>query len=132
MKNTMKLLSVGCVALLLAVCGCSNSAKKEAAAVQGNWQGEEPGGKQTPTLEFRGSDPQEWYKGTYTLHPETTPKKMIVTITECAFPQYVGKTANAIYKIENGMLTIASFEPGAGSFPASFDAKGVRQISFKK
>ena len=82
-------------------------------------------------LEFHGADPNEWYKATFTLHEDTTPKQLVAVITECPIPQYVGKTANAIYRIENGTLTLTGNEPGNPAVPVAFDAPGTRQIVFK-
>lgn len=108
--------------------------------LQGKWQGKEAGdnspGMATlvcsgSNLEFHGADPHEWYKGTFTLHPDANPKQLVMVITECPFPQYVGKTANAIYRIEDGTLTLAGNEPGDPAMPAAFDRPGDRQFVFK-
>jgi len=113
--------------------------KSDLVVLQKSWHGEEQGQPASQTnslvlsgnnLEFHGANPQEWYKGTFTLREDTTPKQMIVTITDCPAPQYVGKIANAIYRIENGTLIIAGNEPGNPAFPASFDAPGCRLIRF--
>lgn len=125
------------IVLLLGAAGCSTT-KSDSVALKGTWQGEEngqPAGSLTladGNLEFHGVDGKEWYKGTYTLHEDTNPKQMTVLINDCPAPQYVGKTANAIYRIENGVLTIAGCEPGNPAIPASFDAPGVRQLTFRR
>ena len=63
--------------------------------------------------EFRDdTDTNVWYKGTFSLREDTTPRQYIALISECPFPQYVGKTALAIYQIEGGTLTITGNEPG--------------------
>ena len=46
---------------------------------------------------------------------------MVIEITDCPLPQFKGKTANAIYKIEDGTLTLASYQPGTDKFPPDFD-----------
>jgi uncharacterized protein (TIGR03067 family) len=113
--------------------------KSDLATIQKSWNGQERGRALGQTnmlvlsgnnLEFHGANPQEWYKGTFTLHEDTTPKQMIVVITDCPAPQYIGKTANAIYRIENGTLTIAGNEPGNPAMPATFDAPGTRLVTF--
>jgi uncharacterized protein (TIGR03067 family) len=145
-KTTSKTLLVSLMTVLCAAIGCSkpdkavSAAKSDLAAIQKSWHGEESGGPkggQTNSLvlsgnnlEFHGANPQEWYKGTFTLREDTTPKQMIVTITDCAAPQYIGKIANAIYKVENGTLTIAGNEPGNPAIPPSFDAPGTRLVTF--
>jgi len=160
MTITSNLLLVSLTALVLAAVGCSKKDQPELAAksaggtaksdlattvksdlamIQKSWHGQEGAGAAAGTnslvlsgnnLDFHGANPQEWYKGTFILHEDTTPKQMIVTITDCPAPQYVGKIANAIYKIENGTLTIAGNEPGNPAMPATFDAPGSRLVTF--
>jgi uncharacterized protein (TIGR03067 family) len=157
MKIASNLLLTSFMAIVFAAAGCSKKekadapvkteaagksespAKSDLAMIQKSWHCEEGGDAAKGTnslvlsgnnLEFRTANPQEWYKGTFTLHEDTTPKQMIVVITDCAAPQYIGKTANAIYKIENGTLTIAGNEPGNPAMPAAFDAPGTRQLTF--
>ena len=144
MNNT--LLIVLCSVGILAS-GCSKShtgdsataQKPESAILQGTWIGQEVGGNAqgSPSLtvsgtnmEFHGENPQEWYKATFTLREDTTPKQLEAVLTECPFPQYVGKTGHAIYKIEGGKLTLTGNEPGNPAVPASFDAQGARQFVF--
>ena len=57
-------------------------------------------------LEFHGANPQEWYKATFTLREDTTPKQLEAVVTECPVARYVGKTAHAIYKIETASLRL--------------------------
>jgi uncharacterized protein (TIGR03067 family) len=132
--------------LMIAVCsvgilagGCSKSTQPDSLVLQGTWSGQEVGLKAqgSPSLvldgtklEFHGANPQEWYEATYTLHEDTNPRQLDAVVTECPFAQYVGKTAHAIYKIENGKFTLTGNEPGDPAVPASFDAKGARQIVF--
>jgi uncharacterized protein (TIGR03067 family) len=71
------------------------------------------------------------YKATFTLREDTNPKQLIAVVTDCPFPQYVGKTSQAIYRIENGTLTLAANEPGNPAVPANFDAPNARVILFK-
>ena len=133
-----KLMMVVCSVGIL-VCGCSKSPKPDSLAIQGTWSGQEVGSK-TPgspslildgtKLEFHGPNPQEWYKATYTLREDTTPKQLVAVVTDCPFPQYVGKTAHAIYKLEDGKFTLSGNEPGDPAVPASFDAPGTRQVVF--
>ncbi|HEY2081314.1 MAG TPA: hypothetical protein VGI88_00910 [Verrucomicrobiae bacterium] len=146
MKKLFNILLLSLIPALLAATGCSKQDKADSAGksdltmLQKSWQGQERGGGAIQTnslvlsgssLEFHGANPQEWYKGTFTLREDTTPKQMIVTITDCPFQKYIGKTANAIYRIDNGTLTIAGNEPGNPAMPASFDAPGARIITFK-
>ena len=144
MKNTLTIVLCS-VGILASGCSKSNTQnagipqKPDSVVLQGTWSGQEVGAKAqgSPTLildgtkcEFHGANPQEWYKATYSLREDTTPKQLEAVITECPAPQYVGKTAHAIYKIEDGKLTLTGNEPGNQDMPASFDAKGARQIVF--
>ena len=135
-----RLMSLFCGIGLLAA-GCSKSHAPDSSTLQGTWTGSEGGAKTagTPTLailgtnlDFQGADPQEWYKATFTLHEDTKPKRLEVVITDCPAPQFVGKTAHAIYKIENGELTVTGNPPGNPNVPADFGTPGSRQIVFKK
>ena len=129
------------------VSGCSKShtpdsvatQKPDSVVLQGTWSGQEVGAETqgSPSLtldgtklEFHGANTQEWYKATFTLRVDTTPKQLEAVVTDCPAPQYVGKTAHAIYKIEDGKFTLTGNEPGNPAVPASFDAQGARQIVF--
>ena len=106
--------------------------KSDETAIQGTWKGRSK--RDTPEHQvtfvvsgkhFDFSDQTEtnnWYKGTFTLKEDASPRQFIATITECPFPQYVGKTSKAIYKIEKGTLTITANEPGKEGVPDDFDA----------
>ena len=131
-------MTVLCSAGLLAV-GCSKPPQPIALTLQGTWTGQEIGSQiqGSPSLviirtnlEFVGADTNEWYKATFALREDTTPKQLVAKITDCPAPQYIGKTANAIYKIEDGKLTLTGNEPGNPAVPASFDAPGARELVF--
>jgi len=145
MKNS---LTITLCSIAIFVFGCStadkrNSVTKEksdAIVLQGTWSGQEVGGNPqgSPSitfdgtkLEFYGANPQEWYKATFILREDVTPKQLEAVVTECPAPQYVGKTTHAIYKIEDDKFTLTANEPGNPAVPASFDAPESRQIVFK-
>ena len=136
MKNTLMI--VLCSAGIL-VCGCSKSHKPDSLALQGTWSGQEVGAKtqgspslilEGTKLEYHGANPNEWYKATFSLREDTTPKQLEAVVTDCPFPNYVGKTVHAIYKVEDGKFTLTGNEPGNPAVPASFDAQGAREIVF--
>ena len=77
-------------------------------------------------------DPNEWYKGTFTLRENMTPRQLLGTVTECAAPQYVGKTSYAIYRLENGALTLTAKEPGNPEPPSGFESNDARRFIFKE
>jgi beta-lactamase regulating signal transducer with metallopeptidase domain len=114
--------------------------KSDAAALQGEWTGQEVGGESSApsslvikdsTLEFHGGNPNEWYKGTITVY-ETTPRQLILSIEDCPIPQYRGQSGYAIYELKDGKLTITGNEPGTPTVPANFDAVGARKIVFSR
>ena len=108
-------------------------------ALQGTWSGQEKGRPGTSSmvlqgtnLDFHGANPNEWYKGTFSLQENKSPKLLIATITDCPAPQYVGKVSYSVYKIEGNTLTLSGNEPGSPETPASFDAPGSRTFVFTK
>ena len=113
----------------------------DSVTFQGTWNGREMG-RQTEgacyfmmsgnALEFQGVNTNEWYKGTFVLREDTNPKQLVGTITECPDPKFVGKAVYAIYRIEEGTLTLTGNAPGNPEPPSSFDAPGSRKFVFKK
>ena len=109
----------------------------DSAALQGTWKGKELGGQvegdvfliiSGQGLEYRGADPGEWYKGTFTLHEDTNPKQLIGEVRDCPAPKYIGKQCLAIYRIDGDKLTITGNEPGNPEVPPAFDAADSRQF----
>jgi uncharacterized protein (TIGR03067 family) len=141
MKRTAGILSLVSIALLLGASGCSTLHKSDSAMLQGTWKGQEVGitteGECSiivsgNNLEFRGVNPNEWYKGTFSLREDVNPKQVVFSITECAVPKYNGKTSYSLYQIENGVLTFAANEPGSPTAPSSFDDADSRRFVLKK
>jgi uncharacterized protein (TIGR03067 family) len=142
MRNTTYLLSLITITALFGTLGCSTFHKSDSATLQGTWKGHQIGADpQGPpaafvitgkAFEFRGANPNEWYKGTFSLREDTHPRQFIAGITECAAPQYAGKTSLAIYKIEGDTLTIAATEPSSLTVPMGFDAPGIRGFALEK
>ncbi len=137
MKNILMMLLLCSVGILNAV--ASTLPQTDVQALQGKWTGQEVG-SQVPgasslvidgtKLEFVGADTNEWYKATFTLRDDTTPKQFVAVITDCPVPQFIGKTSHAIYKIENGKFTLTGNEPGNPAVPGSFDATEARELIF--
>ena len=118
----------------------SAAPKANPTAFEGTWKGREvttdhEGAASLTfsgqTLTFHGADPSDWVKGTFTLREDTTPKQLIGTVTESDSPDIIGKKVCAIYKMEDGTLTITGNEPDDPNFPAAFDASGSRQFVLK-
>lgn len=108
--------------------------------MQGTWKGIElsdRGGEWTLVItgdqvEADGPGPED-YSGTIILDETTTPKSARLVIDKCAFEAYVGTTANNIYKLESGKLTLAGTEPGSDTKPTSFEAgNSARVFEFSK
>jgi uncharacterized protein (TIGR03067 family) len=140
MKTITVIFKLWFVVMLVAASGCSKSHPPDLPTLQGNWTGRDSQANTagSPTLvvsgtnlEFHGADTNEWYKATFTLREDTNPKQLLALITDCPFPQYVGKTSKAIYRMEDGALRMAANEPGNPAAPAGFDTPGLRQVVFK-
>ena len=99
------------------------------AALQGTWVGQETGRRQGEihltvsgnSMKFQGASAEEWYEATLTLKTDANPKQAVARVEKCPFQQYVGKTANFIYKIEGKTLTLAGTEPGSDDSPTGFE-----------
>ena len=116
------------------------SRRSEMAILQGTWTGQEMRAGASPstvviqgtTLEFRSADGFERYKARVSVRANTNPKQLILAITDCSAPEYIGKTAYAIFRMEGDTFIIAAGEPGVAPVPANFDAPGMRKFAFKK
>jgi len=112
------------------------------ALLQGTWDGLVLQGDPThrcsfvisgSNYEFRDkTNTNVWYRGTFSLREDTTPRQYIAVISECPFPQYVGKTSMAMYRLEGGTLTITGNEPGNPAAPSAFDAPGAARMELKR
>lgn len=118
----------------------SSASLSDSAALQGIWSGRELSADSDEpcrlivsgqNFEFHGPDANEWYKGTFTLREDSNPKVLVASITDCPVDKYIGKTDYAIYRLENGTLTLTAREPGNPDLPSGFDATETRQFVFK-
>jgi uncharacterized protein (TIGR03067 family) len=112
-----------------------------AAALQGTWNGREPAVRpETPRqlvisgnhIDYRGATPTDWGRGTFILRDNTRPRQLVIALTECGIPQYIGKTCYMIYQIDGPTLTAAANEPGVLAPPSTFDAPHARHLVFTK
>lgn len=101
----------------------------ELQPLQGSWEGvlvgHEAAGKVSITitgnsLHFQGVNMDEWYKTTFTL-PVTYPQQLHATIKDCPHPcDDIGKVVLAIFKIEDGTLTLVGIQASAVEPPKTF------------
>jgi uncharacterized protein (TIGR03067 family) len=141
MKRAVTIFSLVLMPVLLVTLGCSGLHKSSAGALQGRWSGREIGVvPEAPRqlaisgshVDYRGAITNDWGKGTFTLRDDTQPKQLIITLTDCGFPQYIGKTCYMIYELRDGTLTAAANEAANPEAPSSFDAPHARRMVFKK
>ena len=141
MRTTTFATGVTLLLVIIGTLGCATPRRSDSAALQGSWTGREVG-RETQgvchltitgkNLDFRGADSREWYKGTFVLHPDQSPKQLVGTISDCAEPKYVGKTVNAIYRLDEGTLTLTGNEPGDPEMPSGFEGPSARTFTLKK
>ncbi len=122
--------AIALVMISVLMTGCNSAGDKaipDIQKLQGTWVGTESGREGEVTLvfagdklDFKGASPQEWYKGSAVLNEELAPKQVDFTIEECPAPNYVGTISKAIYKLDDGVLTLAGSEPGDETRPDSF------------
>lgn len=86
----------------------------ELSQLQGHWEGAGAGGKCSITitdnvLHYRAGT--NWWKTTFKLPPGTDPQQLHATIEENFPPSKdaIGQAVNAIIKIENDTLTLATY-----------------------
>ena len=107
----------------------------ELKRLQGYWEGEGAGGKCAITitgnsLQYRAGT--NWFKTTVTLPAGTDPKQLHATIKDCAPPtnNSVGRVVFAIFKIEDGTLTLA--EDDMSNEPPKTFASASSRYNVKK
>jgi len=112
-----------------AACTTNQPTTAQTQPLQGTWKGvlvgQESVGKVTITitgnsLRFQGSSTNEWYETTFTLPTETNPQQLRATITGCQRTNDIGTVVRAIFKIEDGTLTLAGIQDRDQEPPKSF------------
>ena len=116
----------------------------ELQRLQGTWEGvmvgQEKNGNITITiisnsLHFH-RDTNFWFETTFTQPVGTDPRQLRATIKDCAPGQEssVGKVVVAIYKIEDGTLTLVALGDDDEATPKSFEAsdKGLGRYELRK
>lgn len=105
---------------------------EEFKPLQGHWEGEGAGGKCSITitgnsLHYRAGT--NWWKTTFTLPAGTNPRQLHATIKDSSPPSKdaVGQVIFAIYKIEDGTLTLADY-PTPDEPPKTFESAPSRYV----
>jgi uncharacterized protein (TIGR03067 family) len=157
MKLFRHIITIVCiVATFIANAGEQIPAKAKGAANQptavelqllrGTWEGVTVGDQshQKITITIKGNslhfhrDTNFWFETTIILPAGTDPRQLHATIKDCAPPgqeNSVGKVVVAIYKIEDGKLTLAALGDGDEETPKSFEAaedKGLTRYELRK
>lgn len=131
LENAMQVLTmVLCVSIFIAVCAKSHTVdsvttkRTDLEALQGTWSVQQVLPSFTfngTNMEYHGGITQVWYKATFILREDTTPKRLEAVVTDCPCRKHVGQTIHAIYKIEDGKLTFNAYGAGDPSWPSNFD-----------
>src|SRR5262245_8583769 len=128
--STALSLLLPCVLLcLLALAGCATRPTTPARLqrIQGYWEGGGAGGIKCSititgnSLHFY-SRTDFWYRTTFTLPADTDPQQLRATIKDCATSatNSIGQVVVAIFKIEDGTLTLAVNQDPEGPPPKTF------------
>ena len=120
----------------------ASPAAETSKQLQGTWEGVENGKEERGkcklivvdnTIDFQGANSQEWYKGKFTLPAGTSPQQLVGTIAECGHPDFVGKSALSVFKIEGDTLTITGCHPGSTDGPKNLEGdESTRTFILKK
>ena len=123
---------------LQAGCTTNEPTASELQRLQGKWEGvgQEKDGKITIT--FTGNslhfhrDTNFWFETTFTLPAGTDPQQLHATIKRSSPPPNdpIGELVVAIFKIEDGTLTLAMNQFAAREPPKSFEANEEKEMSF--
>jgi uncharacterized protein (TIGR03067 family) len=118
-----------------AKCAANQPIPPELQRLQGRWEGamvgQEKDGKITITITGNSlhfhRDSDFWFETTFTQPVGTDPKQLHATIKDCASKDSIGKVVVAIYKIEEGTLSLVAI--GDGEPPKSFEPAEVKGLS---
>ena len=130
-----------------AICVVNQPTNAELQLLQGTWEGALVGDKshQKITITIAGNsfhfhrDTNFWFDTTITLPAGTDPKQLYATIKGCPPSQAdsIGKVVGAIFKIEDGTLTLATggSDSSPEGTPKSFKAtedKGLTRYELRR
>jgi hypothetical protein len=126
-----------------AICVVNQPTNAELQLLQGTWEGvmvgQEKDGNITITISSNSlhfhRDTNFWFETTFTQPVGTGPKQLHATIKDCAGKHSVGKVVVAIYKIEDGTLTLSTGNGGdeeMKSFEAAPNRYELRKVQPQK
>jgi len=137
-------LLIPCVFLcLLAGCTTFRSTATERQRLQGTWEGFLVGGESDGkiTMTITGNslhfhrDTNFWFETTFTLPASTEPQQLHATIKGSSDPTLIGQVVSAIFKIQDGTLTLATNQFAEQEPPKNFETneeKGMCRHEFRK
>jgi uncharacterized protein (TIGR03067 family) len=137
-RDVLNLFALAAIGFAVTI-GCSRQ-KTTVSGLEGHWTGVDlvhPDTKCELTitgtnLNFRGTRPNDWCRGTFVLNEQAQPKQMDLMLNEAA-PESVGKLNLVIYEIQGNDLKIAACRPGSPQQPADFTPTvEVRVLSFQR
>ena len=123
---------------------CQSTPTRTAAklkSLQGYWEGagQNIGPQTNVSITITGSslhyyrDTNFWYETTFTLPAGTDPQQLHATIKDCPPPaDSIGKLVFAIFKIEDGILTLATFGNGNAVPLKSFEDEDISIYKLRK
>lgn len=123
---------------LLACCTTVHPTAAELQRLQGTWKGVTEGDEVTITItgnSFRFyRDTNFWFETAITLPAGTDPQQLRATIKRCPPLQSnsIGEVVPAIFKIEDGTLTLAAFQDNEAEPPKSFEDKAAMRYELRK
>lgn len=135
LRGTVLSLIMPCVLFcLLAGCTTVQPIAAELQRLQGTWEGDEV------TITITGNsfhfyrDTNFWFETTITLPAGTGPQQLRATIKRCPPSQSnsIGEVVPAIFKIEDGTLTLAAFQDHEAEPPKSFEDKEAMRYELRK
>ena len=132
--NGQSLLGTLALSLAALFTACQSTPTRTAAELkrlQGYWEGEGAGGKCSITITGNSLHYHvgAWYKTTFTLPAGTDPQQLHATIKDCSPPtnNAIGKVVFAIFKIEDGTLTLAE-DDMSDKPPKTFSSASSRYV----
>ena len=139
-KTTNGQFLLGALALSLAALftACQSTPTRTAVELkrlQGHWEGDGAAGKCSITitgnsLHFHART-DFWYETTFTLPAGADPQQLHATIKDSSPPTNgIGQVVFAIFKIEDGTLTLAYLQTGAA--PKSFEDEEADRFKLRK